>query len=132
MKTLGVLVTMNLARAGFGEVDMFDASAETGDQAQAIPGLGNHRRIDAVGDGRHQHIGFAHRSDERLAAHRRIVGIELRIEQFAQSRLDSGYQSAGDDNARLAGKARNLVNICVFGHSESALCLCAKRVKQPC
>ena len=54
---------------GGGDVDIVDAVAEIGDQLELLAGLAEHRGVDAVGDGRHQHVGGLHRLGElRLAS----------------------------------------------------------------
>ena len=58
-------------------------------------------RIDAVGHGRHQHVGGLHRLDEVGRRHGRVVEIEARVEQLAHAGLDAVRQLAGDDDERL-------------------------------
>ena len=59
----------NAALNGGGDVDIVDAIAEIGDQLELLAGLAEHRGVDAVGDGRHQHVGDLHRFGElRLAS----------------------------------------------------------------
>ena len=49
------------------EVDIVDAGAELGDQLELRAGLAQSAPVDAVGDGRHQHVGGLDRLDQLLA-----------------------------------------------------------------
>ena len=76
------------------DVDVVDAVAEIGDQLQAGTGLGDDAAVDAVGDGRHQHVGDAAGLDQLGLAHRPVGGIEADVEQLAHARLDDVGQLA--------------------------------------
>ncbi len=67
---------------------MIDAVAEIGDQLHLFARLGDQPGVDAVGDGRHQHIGGAHRLDEFLVGRGFVAHIEARIEQLAHAGFD--------------------------------------------
>ena len=67
------------------------------------PGLLEHRGVDAVGDGRHQHVGGLHRLGELGLAHRLVVEVEPRVEQLAHARFDAVRQLARDDDQRFFG-----------------------------
>ena len=82
------------------EVDIVDAGAELGDQLQVRPGLAQHAAVDAVGHGRHQHVGGLGRLDQLLARERPVIEIEACVEQLAQPRLNDVGKLAGDDNDR--------------------------------
>ena len=82
------------------EVDIVDAGAELSDQLQVRAGLAQHGTVDAVGDGRHQHIGGLGRLDQLLARERLVFEIEARVEQLAQPRLNDIGKLARDDNDR--------------------------------
>ena len=58
--------------------------------------------VDPVGDGRHQHVGRLHRLDQFGLAHRLVVGVEARVEQFAHPRLDHVGQFARHDDEGFA------------------------------
>ena len=64
VSTPGVLVTVMPRCSGGGDVDIVDAVAEIGDQLELLAGLAEHRGVDPVGDGRHQHVGGLHRLGE--------------------------------------------------------------------
>ena len=64
----------------------------------------NELRIDAVGDGGHQHIRLAHGLCQRHVAHRPVAVIQARVEQLPHARLDRIRQLAGDDHERLLGR----------------------------
>ena len=104
VSTPGVLVTvMPRCDARVVDVDIVDAVAEIGDQLELLAGLAEHRGVDAVGDGRHQHVGGLHRLGELGLAHRLVVEIEPRVEQLAHAGLDAVGQLARDDDQRLLG-----------------------------
>ena len=77
---------------------MVDAIAEIGDQLHLIACLRDHARGDLIGDGRHQHVGFADRLDKFALAHRLVFDIQPRVEQFAHPRLDELGQPPRDDD----------------------------------
>ena len=77
---------------------MIHAGAEAGDQAKPVRGVGNHLRIDMIGDGRHQDIAVGHGGDQVVAGKRGIRIIGHRIKQFAHALLNSVRQFAGNDN----------------------------------
>ncbi len=89
------------ALAGGVEIDMVDARAERGDQLQLRPGLRQHAAVDPVGHRGHQHVGRLHGLDELGAGHRLVVGVQARVEQLHQTRLDRVGQLSGDDHQRL-------------------------------
>jgi hypothetical protein len=89
VKTFGVLV------------DIVDAVAEIGDQANLAVGRLEYFFGDLVGDGRNEHVRRAHCFGDLLGRHRRIVEIEACIEQFAHAGLDRIRQLARDDNERF-------------------------------
>ena len=69
------------------------------------PDWREHRGVDPVGDRRHQHVGAFRGRDEFGLAHRLVVEIELRVEQFAHADFDAVGQLAGhDDQGLLAGR----------------------------
>ena len=84
-----------------GEVDMVDAGAEGGDQAQPRAGLGHDALVDPVGHGRHQHVGHLAGLDQLGARHRLVVAVQARVEQFHHAGLDGVRQLAGHDDDRL-------------------------------
>ena len=89
------------ARQGLLDVDMVEAVREAGDQLQLLARLGEDGAVDAVGDGRHQHVGHFHCLDQLGRRHRPVVDVELSVEQFAHARLDRVGQPARDDDQRL-------------------------------
>ena len=86
---------------GRDDIDIVDAIAEIGDQLQRAFRLLEKFLRDLVGHGGNQHIGGANGVGDLLRAHRRIVEIEPRVEQFAHAGLDRVRQLARDDNERL-------------------------------
>ena len=90
------------AGGGGGDIDVVDAGAEIGDQLKPVARLGDHLRVDAVGDGGHQHVGPRHRRGQGVGRHRRVVGIELGVEQLAHPRLHRIGELSGDNDFRLA------------------------------
>jgi hypothetical protein len=102
------LVTGDAAPDRGGDVDMVDAVAEIGDQLEPVAGLGQHRGVDAVGDGRHQHVGGLCRLGELGLRHRLVVEVEPRVEQLAHAGLDALRQLARDhDQGRLGFRHLN-------------------------
>jgi hypothetical protein len=91
----------NAALHGGGDVDVVHAVAEIGDQPQALARLAEHRAVDVIGHGRHQNVGDLGGFDQLRLAHRLVVGIEPRVEQFAHAHLDAVRQAARDDDQRL-------------------------------
>jgi len=83
------------------DVDVVDAVAKIGDQLELLAGLAQHRGVDAVGDGRHQHVGLFHRRGELGMAERGVIQVEFGVEQFAHARFDAVRQSARHHNQRL-------------------------------
>ena len=55
-----------------------------------------HRGVDPVGHGRHQHVGDLHGLGELGLAHRLVVEVEPRVEQFAHARFHGVRQLARD------------------------------------
>ncbi len=80
---------------------MIDAGAERGDEAQIRSYLGEQRCIDAVGDGRDQHVGLLDGGRELRLTQRQVVEVETRHEQLHHARLDRVGQLARDDDERL-------------------------------
>ena len=66
-------------------------------------GLLEDRGVDAVGHGRHQHVGGLHRLGELGLAHRLVVEVEPRVEQLAHAGFDAVGQLARDDDQRFFG-----------------------------
>ena len=66
-----------------------------------LAGLAEHRGVDPVGHGRHQHVGGLHRLGQLGLGHRLVVEIEPRVEQLAHARFDAVGQLARDDDQRL-------------------------------
>ena len=89
------------AFGGGGDVDVVDAIAEIGDQLHLLAGKANQLRVDAVGDGRNQHVGGGERSCEFAPRHRLVVDVEPGVEQFAHARFDDVGQFARDDHERF-------------------------------
>jgi hypothetical protein len=86
---------------GGHDVDIVDAVAEIGDHLELAVRLLDEIFGDLVGDGRHQHVGGAYRFGDLRLAHRRVIEIELRVEQLAHAGLYRVGQFAGDDDERL-------------------------------
>ena len=86
---------------GGRHVDIVDAVAEIGDQLQPLAGLAEHRAVDVIGHRRHDDVGGLGGVDQLRLAHRLVVGIEPRVEQFAHAHFDAVRQPAGDHDQRL-------------------------------
>ena len=82
------------------QVDIVDAGAELGDQLEIGAGLAQHRPVDAIGNGRHQHIGDLDRVDQLFAREGLVFEIEPCVEKLAQPRLHHVGELARDDNER--------------------------------
>ena len=108
VSTPGVLVTVMPRCTRGRHVDVVDAVAEIGDQLELLAGLAQHRPVDVVGYGRHDHVGDLGGLDELRLAHRLVVGIEPRIEQLAHARFDAVRQPAGDHDQRLFALCHSL------------------------
>ncbi len=67
---------------------MIDAIAEIGDQLHLLAGLGDEPGINAIGDGRHEHVGGPHGLDEFFVGRGLVAHIEARIEQLAHAGFD--------------------------------------------
>ena len=65
---------------GGGDINIIDAVAEIGDQPQLVPGLGEERAVDPVGDGGHQHVSRGYGGRELRSAHRRVRFIQAGLE----------------------------------------------------
>ena len=91
------------ALAGAGKVDVIDAGAERGDQAQFVAGLGEDGRIDAVRHRRHQDIGDLRGLDQLGLAQGMVVDIEPDIEQLHHPGFDHIRQLPRHHDQRLQG-----------------------------
>ena len=101
VSTFGVLVTV-MPRACAAVTSILSTPLpKLAIMLQLAVGLLEQLLGDLVGDGRHQHVGGAHRLGDLLRRHRRIVEIEPRVEQFAHAGLDRVRQLARDDDERL-------------------------------
>ena len=87
---------------------MIDALPEIGDQFEIRAGCGDQIGIDAVGDGRHQHVGRLQTGHQFGVGHRRVVACQRAFEQFGHARFDSAHLAAGDEDARAARAIRGL------------------------
>ncbi|MGY4354883.1 hypothetical protein ACVW0J_001376 [Bradyrhizobium sp. i1.7.7] len=76
------------------DVDVVDAVAEIGDQAELAVGLVDDVGGDVVGDGRNQHVGGARGLGDLLGRHRCVLEIDPRVEQLAHPGLDRVRQLA--------------------------------------
>jgi hypothetical protein len=70
-------------------------------QLHRIARLGDQARGDLIGDGGDKDIGAAHRLGEFALAHRMIVDIESRVEEFAHARLNEIRQPARHNDEGL-------------------------------
>ena len=66
-----------------------------------VAGLADHRSVDAVRHGRDEHIMALHGGDEFRLRLRRVVDVELGLEELAHARLDRIRQFPRDEHARL-------------------------------
>jgi hypothetical protein len=86
---------------------MIDAIAEIGDQLHLLARLGDHAGADLVGDGGHENVRLAHRVGDFALAHRLVVDVQARVEQFAHPRLDEiGQPARHDDEGFFLGHIR--------------------------
>ena len=89
VSTPGVLVTVMPRLRRRLDIDIVDAGAEIGDQLELLgPAWSMHRAVDAVGDGRHQHVRLLDGVDQLGLAHRPVVDVEARVEQLAHAGFD--------------------------------------------
>ncbi len=106
---VGGILGEDTGRVGHGDaaaergrdVDMVNAVAVIGDQLELVAGLAQDRGIDAIGHGRHQHVGTLHGIGELGRGHGLVVEVEARVEQLAHAGLDAVRQLARDDDQRL-------------------------------
>ena len=80
---------------------MIHSGAETGNQPKPVRGIGDHFRIDMIGDGRDQNVAVRHGRDQIVPGKGRIRIIGDCIEQFAHALLHSVRQFAGDDDTGI-------------------------------
>jgi hypothetical protein len=89
VSTLGVLVTV-MPRLTAASTSMLSTPLpKFAISFRRRPGQGQHRLVDPVGNGGHQHVGRPHRLDKLRLAHGPVVHVELRLEQLAHARLDA-------------------------------------------
>lgn len=77
-------------------IDVVDAVREGGNQLQLRPGLLDQRRIDPVRHRRHEHVGPLDRGDQLRLAARRVIDVQLRVEELTHPGFDDIRQFAGD------------------------------------
>src|SRR5690606_25662624 len=92
------------------QIDVVDTGAEIGDELELRPGLRNNRPVDAIRNRRDQNVGGFGRFDDLRGAHRLVVDVEARVEQFAHPRLDDIWKLARDDDYRLFRNIRHGVS----------------------
>ena len=126
--TPGVL-TEDTGRVGDGnpalhsgcDIYIVDAVAEIGDELELVTGFAEHRSIDAIGDGRHQHIGVFHSFGELRLRHRLVVGVEPGVKEFPHPQLDLIGQLARNNDQRLSA-FRHLPQTAVSGADSARGC----------
>ncbi len=101
VSTFGVLVTVMPFLAAAATSMLSTPLPKLAISLRFVAGLGDQRRVDPVGDGRHQHVGFLDRRDQLRLRHRPVVDIQPRVEQFAHAGFDRIRQLARDDDERL-------------------------------
>ena len=109
---VGGVLGENARRIGHGDaalncgrhIDVVDAIAEIGDQFQFLAGLAEHRAVDVVGHRRHDDVGDLSGRQQVGMAHRLVVGVQARVEQFAHAHLYAVRQLAGHHNKRLLAR----------------------------
>ena len=104
----------NAALNGGGDIDIVDAIAEIGDQLELLARFAEHRGIDSVGDGRHQHVGGFNRFGKLALRHRLVVGIEPGVKKFPHPQLDGIGQLTRHNDQRLLA-LRHLLSTAATG-----------------
>jgi len=77
------------------DVDVVHPGTEVGDHLQLFAGPGDQLRVEAVSDGRHQHLGPQQGLSQGGAVKRAVGEVQLGIEQLAHAGLDRVRQAAG-------------------------------------
>ena len=98
-----------------------DAVAEIGDELELVAGLAEHGSIDAIGDGRHQHVGVFHGFGELRLRHRLVVGVEPGVKKLPHPQLDLIGQLARNNDQRLSA-FRHLPQTAVSGAGRARRC----------
>ena len=88
VSTFGVLVTVMPCLAAAATSMLSTPLPKLAISFRFGAGLGDQRRVDAVGDGRHQHIGFLDRRHQFRLGHRPIVDVQAGVEELAHARFD--------------------------------------------
>ena len=101
VSTPGVLVTVMPRCSAVATSILSTPLPKLAISLQLLARLAEQRGVDPVGDGRHQHVGDLHGLGELGLAHRLVVEVEPRVEQFAHARFDRVRQLARDDDQRL-------------------------------
>ncbi len=76
VRTPGRVGDGDAALPGGRQIDMVDAGAEGGDEAQIVAGLRKDPGIDPVGHGGHQDVGDLHRLDQLGLGQRMVVEVQ--------------------------------------------------------
>ena len=109
---IGRVIRQDARRIGDGDtalnsaldVDIVDAGAELGDQAQLVSGPRQDAAVNPVCYGRDEDIGRLDGSDEFFMGKGVIVLIEAGIKQFLHAQLDSGWQLPGHDDLQFLSR----------------------------
>ena len=100
VRTPGVLVTVMPCSTALATSILSTPLPKFAISLSWSPALPMHGVVDAVGDGRHQHVGGLHRLDQLGLRHRLVVGVEPRVEQLAHADLDGVRQLARHHDQR--------------------------------
>ncbi len=111
---VGCIIGQHAGRVGDGEsalqgrrnVNIVNAVAEIGDQFHLVARLLDQRRVDAVGNSRHEDVGDAQRLRQFGPRHGLVGFVQAGVEQFAHPRLDHIGELAGHDDQRLLAQHR--------------------------
>ena len=91
-------------------MELFDTRLNPDDKPMTAAQL-----VDAVGDGRHQHVGQLQGFDQLRLRQRRVIYVEAGIEQFPHARFDHVGQLARNDDDRLLDAGRHGGFRCCLG-----------------
>ncbi len=96
VRTFGVLVTVMPLRAAASTSMLSTPFEKGGNELQLRPGLLDQSRIDPVRHRRHEHVGPFDRGDQLRLAARRVIAVQLRVEELTHPGFDDIRQFAGD------------------------------------
>ena len=91
----------NATLTGAGQINMINAGAVVGDQAQIIPGVRQNFCINPIRNGGNQDVGLLDRLNQISLGHRRVIQIKMNVEQLHHACFNAIWKFAGNDNDRF-------------------------------